>query len=265
MSSAKRSLPQRALLLLCVLLPAAALLHADDFWKNKPRSEWTLKQTLKLLQDSPWARQEALVVPLAESGANLVYDNFGNRCSRDSLDPDGNCTVSRVRSSGGPLRNQSGAISTDEPVIYLVRWESSAPIEDAFARLAELGEKATAQYLSAPPRLPADRYVVTLKALERGAPVGQRPGPIPAEPFGSIENDESGARGRLIIGSLVVPASETERSGIGAAEAVYFYFPRSVDGVPVIPENRESHVTFEYRGERFFLRTRFSLSPATLR
>jgi hypothetical protein len=265
MSRAKRSLPLRALLLLCALLSAAALLHADEFWKNKPRSEWTLKQTLKLLEDSPWARQEPLVVPMAESGANLVYDNFGNRCNRDSLDTNGNCTASRVRSSGGPLRNQSGANSTDEPVIYLVRWESSAPIEDAFARLSELGEKATAQYLSAPPRLPADRYVVTMKAFERGAPVGQRPGPMPAETFGSIENDESGPRGRLLIGSLVVPASETERSGIGAAEAVYFFFPRTVDGAPVIPEDRGSHVTFEFRGERFFLRTRFSISPATIR
>jgi len=265
MTRAKRSLPCAALILFCVLLPAAGLLHADDFWKNKPRSEWTLKQTLKLLQDSPWARQEPLVTPMAETGADLVYDKNGYRCNRDDLDAGGYCRVSRVRSSGGPPQNLSGAISTDEPVIYLVRWESSAPIEDAFAHLAELGEKATAQYLSAPPRLPADRFVVTLKALERGAPIGQRPGPMPAEPFGSIENDESGARGRLIIGSLVVPASETERSGIGAAEAVYFFFPRTVNGAPVIPEDRESHVIFEFRGERFFLRTRFSLSPATLR
>jgi len=150
-------------------------------------------------------------------------------------------------------------------VIYLIRWESSAPIEDAFARLAELGEKATAQYLSVPPRLPADRYVVTLKALERAAPVGQRPGPMPPDPFGPLEDDAEGPRARLVVGNLTVPASETERAGVGAAEAVYFFFPRSVDGAPLIPEDRESRVTLEFRGEGFFLRTRFLLSPATLR
>jgi len=265
MSRAKRPLSLRALLLLCALLSAAALLHADEFWKNKPRSEWTLKQTLKLLQDSPWARQEARVLPRAESGVNWVYDNNGNRCDRDNIDVNGNCRVPRVRPSAGSGRTQPADISSEEPVIYLIRWESSAPIEDAFARLAELGEKATAQYLSVPPRLPADRYVVTLKALERAAPVGQRPGPMPPDPFGPLEDDAEGPRARLVVGNLTVPASETERAGVGAAEAVYFFFPRSVDGAPLIPEDRESRVTLEFRGEGFFLRTRFLLSPATLR
>jgi hypothetical protein len=265
MPRTQRSLPSRALILFFALIPAAGLLHADDFWKNKPRSEWTLKQTLKLLQDSPWARQEPLVMPLEAPGSGLVYDPNGIRCDPASMDRHGNCITSGARSPAGSSRSRPGDISNENPVIYLVRWESSAPIEDAFARLAELGEKATAQYLASPPRLPADRYVVTLKALERAAPVGQRPGPMPADPFGSIENDESGPRARLVVGDRAVPASETERSGIGAADAVYFFFPRTVDGLPIIPEDRESRVVFEFRGERFFLRTRFLLSPASLR
>jgi len=265
MPLAKRSVPSGALLLLCALLPAAGLLHADEFWRNKPRSEWSLKQTLKLLQDSPWARQEARNLPRSESGPDSVYDGNGNRCDLDTMDANGNCIVPRVRPSVGSSRTHQVDISTEDPVIYLLRWESSAPVEEAFARLAELGEKATAQYLSAPPRLPSDRYVVTLKALEKAAPVGQRPGPMPPDPIGPIENDAAGPRARLIVGSLVVPASETERSGVGAAEAVHFFFPRSVNGVPVIPEGSESRVIFEFRGERFSLRTRFSLSSAALR
>jgi len=265
MSRAKRSRPPTALLFLCALLPAAGLLHADEFWKNKPRSEWSLKQTMKLLQDSPWARQEARILPQSESQSDSVYDGNGHRCNLDTMDANGNCIVPRVRPSIASSRTQQVDISTEDSVIYLLRWESCAPVEDAFARLAELGERATAQYLSAPPRLPADRYVVTLKALEKAASVGQRPGPMPPDPIGPIENDAAGPRARLTVGSLVVPASETERSGVGAAEAVHFFFPRSVDGVPVIPEDRESRVIFEFRGERFSLRTRFSLSSAALR
>src|SRR5271169_7268009 len=91
MFRAKRSLPPRALLFLCALIPAAGLLRADDFWKNKPRSEWSLKQTLKLLEDSPWARQEIRVIARAESGPDAVLDRTRNHCDPDALDANGNC------------------------------------------------------------------------------------------------------------------------------------------------------------------------------
>jgi hypothetical protein len=265
MFRAKRSLPRTALFLLCALIPAAGLLHADEFWKNKPRSEWSLKQTLRLLQDSPWSRQEVRAVARAESGPDAVYDNRRSHCDPDALDPNGNCLQPRIVSPEDSSKNPRVEISSGNDVVFLVRWESSAPIEDAFARLAELGERATAHYLSVPPRLPADRYVVTLKALEKAPLVGRAPTAMPLDPIGTLENDAAGPRARLIVGNLVVPAAESERSGVGAAEAAHFFFPRFVDGAPVIPEDRASRVTFEFRGRRFSVKTRFSLTPATLR
>jgi len=265
MAGAARSQSLRLFVLFWAGIFAAGILRADDFWKSKPRSEWTLKQTLKLLQDSPWARQEVRTLIPPDSGPDALLDRFRTRCNSDALDPAGNCVQARP----GPPSESSGSnpvvFSTVNDVIFLVRWESSAPVEDAFAHLAELGERATAQYLSMPPRLPADRYVVTLKALERPTTAGVAPGAMPADPIGSIDNDAVGSRAHLSAGNLSVIPVETERSGVGAAEAVHFYFPRQVEGTPLFPPDRPARVTFEFRGQRFSLKSHFSLTPGVLR
>ena len=265
MSRARRSLPRRMLFLLCALIPAAGLLHADEFWKSKPRSEWSLKQTMKLLEDSPWARQEVRTIPRSDSGPEVVYDSSGRSCDPDGMDASGKCIAPHVRSAPGSSQSHQVEFSSGNGVIFLIRWESCALVEDAFVHLTELGEKATAEYLSAPSRLPPDRYVVTLKALQKSALVGQHPGSMPADPIGPVENDAAGPRARLLVGKLVIPASETERSGVGASEAVHFFFPRAVDGAPILLDDRESRVIFEFRGKQFSVRTRFSLPPAMLR
>jgi hypothetical protein len=265
MFRAKRSLPRRALFLLCALIPAAGLLRADEFWKNKPASEWSLKQTLKLLQDSPWSRQEVRAVARTDSGPDALFDKTRIHCDPDALDANGNCLQPRIVAPEDSSKNPRVEISTGNQVVFLIRWESSAPVEEAFVHLAELGERATAKYLSAPPRLPADRYVVTLKALEKASLIGGAHSSMPLDPIGPLENEASSPRARLIVGSLVVPAAESERSGVGAAEAAHFFFPRSVDGAPVIPEDRASRIIFEFRGRRFSIKTHFTLTPATLR
>ena len=265
MFRAKRSLPLRALFFLCAMISAAGLLRADEFWNKKPRSEWSLKQALKLLEDSPWARQEVRAIARPESSPDAVLDKTRNHCDPDALNANGDCLQPRIRAADDSSRNPRVEFSSGNDIVFLVRWESSVPVEDAFARLAELGERATAEYLSAPPRLPGDRYVVTLKALERSPMIGHSAGSVPRDPIGPVESEAAGPRARLIVGKLIVPAAESERSGEGAAEAVRFFFPRSVDGAPVIPEDRASRVTFEFRGSRFLVKTHFSLTPATLR
>jgi hypothetical protein len=265
MSHAKRSLPLRTLIVLCVLAPAAGFLRADEFWKEKPRSEWSLKQTLKLLTDSPWARQEIRAVARPESLPDAAFDNTKRHCDPDALNANGDCLQTRIRTPEDSSRNPRVEFSNGNYVVFLVRWESCAPVEDAFSRLAELGERATAEYVSAPLRLPADRYVVTLKTLGKAPTIGYFAGSVPPDSFGPVGNGATGPRARLIVEKHVVAAAESERSGLGAAEAVRFFFPRSVDGAPLIPVGRASRVTFEFRGGRFTVKTHFDLTPATLR
>jgi hypothetical protein len=265
MLPASRSVPLRSALLLCFLVAAAGLLHADEFWKTKPRSEWTLKQAMKLLEDSPWARQEVRVVARPLSGADILVDRSRAHCDPDATNSGGDCLQTRVQAATDSSRSSQFDFSSGSDIVFLIRWESSAPVEDAFVRLAELGERATAHYLSMPPRLPADRYVVTLKALQKAVAIGASPGSMPLDPYGPLENDAKGPRARLAVGNVSVAPVESERSGVGASDAVHFYFPRRVEGSPLIPPDRASRVTFEFRGQRFSLKTHFSLTPGMLR
>ncbi len=264
MLPALRSPRLRAALLLSCVLAASTLLHADEFWRNKPRSEWSLKQSLKLLEDSPWARQEVRVVARPGSGPDMLVDRSRAHCDPDAIDGAGNCMQTRIQAPVDSSRSSQIDFSTGNEIIFLIRWESSAPIEDAFARLAELGERATAQYLSMPPRLPADRFVITIKALEKAVPIGSQPGSMPLDPFGSLDNDAAGPRARLIVGNVGVLPLESERSGVGASDALHFYFPRQVKGVPLIPPGGASRVTFEFRGQRFSVKTHFTLTSDML-
>jgi len=259
-----RSSRSRGVLLLGALAAAAGILHADDFWNRKPRSEWSLKESLKLLEDSPWARQE--VRALTQSGApDISNDRSRTQCDVDTLDPVGNCFPPRVRARSDYSRDNPLDSAGSDGLVFLVRWESSAPVEDAFARLVELGEHATAQYLSIPPRFPADRYVITLKAFERSSLIGGSPRSIPFDAIGSLENEASEPRARLTVGSLTVAPLESEHSGVGASEAAHFYFPRQVNGAPLFPPDRAARATFEFRGQRFSIKTHFNINPGILR
>jgi len=250
--------------LLVALLLACGVLYADDFWKNKPPSEWTLKQAMKLLEDSPWSRQEVRPVARNGGGADAVVDNY--HCDSDHRDSGGNCLSTQITIPSDPSRLPQVEVNMGNEVVFLVRWESSAPVEEAFARLTDLGERATALYLSAPTRLPADRYVVTLKALDKAGPIGHPRGAMPINPIGALENDKAGPRARLSVNGVVVPAAEAERSAVGAAgEAAHFLFPREVNGAPLIPPGRTARVNFEFRGQRFTVKTRFDIDPQTLR
>ena len=171
----------------------------------------------------------------------------------------------RIRIPDDASQGSQVEVSSTNNIVFLIRWESSVPIEDAFARLAELGERATAQYLSIPPRLPADRFVVTVKALEKADAIGSQSRFMPVDPYGPLQTDAGEPRAHLIVGQLSIPPAEAERSGVGASDAVHFYFPRQVDGSPLIPQARVSRVTFEFHGERFSLKTHFFLSPEMLR
>ena len=166
MLRASSSRPLRRLLVLLAVVSTAGILRAEEFWKDKPRSEWTLKETLKLLQDSPWARKEVRRLLHQGAGQDAVADRSGTPCDPDGMDASVNCRRPRVMVPGDPSQGQRVEFPGGDDIVFLVRWESSAPIEDAFARLAELGERATAQYLSMPPRLPADCHPPRIRGAD---------------------------------------------------------------------------------------------------
>lgn len=138
---------------------------------------------------------------------------------------------------------------------YLVRWNSAWPVATAFARLRQLGGAASADYQSPPSRLPDNLYAVTVRIQERRAGY-----PIL---FHRLEPRKllRGASLRTIHST--VQAVEAELSGPGVEAAVHFYFPRAIEGRPLL-NGDEKTVEFIFNRDGLRLRTKFKLPPGSI-
>ncbi|MBI1749491.1 MAG: hypothetical protein HY234_12845 [Acidobacteria bacterium] len=227
----------------CGLLLAAVLgVHADDFWRRKPPSEWTVDEALQILKNSPWTKQESVAAPSVN-------------CDPEDYDEYGNCRDTRFQFPRNPPRRREVPESNFNIAIYLVRWESAPEVAAAFARLEALGERASAVFQSPPPRRPADRYVITMNVAQPAKGSG--------DPFALREDNKGKKPVRLKTSRGTFAPLETERSGVGANEAVHFFFPRVQGGKPVLDAKGDT-AEFVFEGARVTVKCKFSLDKETL-
>ncbi len=230
---------------ICVVLAAALAVRADDFWKRKPPQEWTAEEAVQVLRNSPWARQEAVAA-------------MPENCDPDAYDENGNCRDTRFQFPRNPGRRRGREIPDTHfnVAIYLVRWDSSPEAAAAFARLESLGERAVATFQSPPPRRPPDRYVITLNVAQPAKGAG--------DPFALREDHKENKPVRLKTSRGTFFPIETERSGIGANEAIHFFFPREQDGKPTLDPKGDT-AEFVFEGKRATVKCKFSLDAESLR
>ena len=247
----------RVLISAALLLASVATLRADDFWKRKPASQWTLAQALKLLRHSPWAHEKILpVTDLREEAAYSIP--IGNKnCDPDALDVNGNCIQKRLELPVDSSRQQNPAPFIVPTRVVLIRWESAAPIAQAFARLDQLDARVAAEYQGRPPRLPDDSYVITVKMAE-SSQSNKDLLAAPAEEKSKWEATLKTKRG-------VVPSKETQYSGTGAGAAVHYFFPRTLDGSPLFGASSE-RVEFTLKvDQHLIIKSKFTVDPDFLR
>jgi hypothetical protein len=230
----------------CGLLWVAVLaVRADDFWKRKPPSQWTADEALQILKSSPWTKQE----PVATSPV---------RCDPEDYDANGNCRDLRFQLPREPKRRRGREIpdARFNIAIYLVRWDSAPEVAAAFARLEALGEHASAVFRSPPPRRPPDRYVITMNVVQPAKDSG--------DPFALREDNKEKEPVRLKTSRGTFAPLETERSGVGANEALHFFFPRVQDGKPILDAKGDT-AEFVFEGKKVFVKSKFSLDAKSLR
>lgn len=233
------------LLGLAALALAVGLAQAEEFWKKKAPSQWTSEEAVSLLRKSPWAHQEEVAMTWRRSTAGvqtLVLPPPG----RQPL----NGPMPRVQSTQRPE-----TILLDS-ARYLVRWDSALPMRDAFTRLEALGEQTNREFEAPPPRWPEDRYIITVKTL--------RPPEEGREPFESLSERQLRAQARLKTARGEVEPREVERSGVGAAAAMHFFFPRTFKGQPLLGERPEK-IEFRLQRRRIELKSKFLLEPDSVR
>lgn len=235
-------------------LPASVC--ADDFWKQKPAAKWSHEEALKLVRHSPWAKVEAVVFRRTEIQASYSISTGRRHCDPDAIDQNGNCLQKgKVEPPVDSSRSPDGAPMLSPSTAFLVRWESAAPVNQAFARLEELGERTLAAFLAQAPRVPADRYVITVKL--------DQPGFVGFEPFAATPARSPDLRATLKTRRGIVAPLEIEFTGTGTSAAVHFYFPRTLDGSPLLGPGTDA-AEFTMRGAGFAVYSKFRLDPEFL-
>jgi len=241
------------LALFCGLPPFT---HADDFWKQKPPAQWSHEEALKLVRHSPWAKVEVVVFLRGENQASFSIPTGTKHCDPDAIDANGNCLQKlRIEAPVDSSRQPDGAPRLSPSTAFLVRWESAVPVDQAFVRLAELGERALVAFQARAPRLPADRYVITVK-LEQHGFVGFDP--FAVTPAGSQE-----LRATLKTRRGTVAPLEIEFTGTGTSSSVHFFFPRTLDGALLLGPGLDT-AEFALRGAGFVVHSKFRLDPEFL-
>jgi len=232
--------------------------RADDFWKQKPPAQWSHAEALKLVRRSPWAKVEVVVFLRRENQASYSIPTGTMHCDPDAIDPNGNCLQKgRIEAPVDSSRQPDGAPRLTPSTAFLVRWESAAPVNQAFARLEELGERTLAVFQGPASRLPADRYVITVKL--------EQPGFAGFDPFAVTPAAGSpDLRATLKTHRGTVAPLEIEFGGTGATSSVHFFFPRTtLDGVPLLGPGLDA-AEFTLRGASFAVHSKFTLDPEFL-
>jgi hypothetical protein len=219
------------LLTLAIGLSAGNLL-AQQIWKKKPASQWSKKEVLKILRKSPWAKEQRVAHP------------------RVPVDPEVGSTI-RVGRVPPPDPTRRPEFETEETVAwYLVRWESAMVMEKAFSRLQELGEIQEVAKLTPSPRLPEDRYVITVKTT---TPPPLYPGILDRQTEWELKENA-----QLKVNNISVHPLEVEFGGTRTHPAAHFFFPRTYKDKPLLP-SQGGKVEFRLKANLFLLRTKFKL------
>lgn len=246
------------------ILPAAilflgfsAVAHADDFWKQKPPAQWSHDQALKLVRHSPWAKVEVVVFLRRENQASYSIPTGKKHCDPDAIDANGNCLQKgKMEAPVESSRQPNAAPRLSPSTAFLVRWESVTPVTQAFARLEELGERTLIAFQAPAPRVPADRYVITVKL--------EQPGFTGFEPFTITPGGEPDLRATLKTRTGTVTPLEVEFTGAGANSSVHFFFPRTLNRVPLLGSGMDS-ADFNMEGIGFAVHSKFTLDPELLK
>jgi len=237
--------------LVTLCLGVSLMARADDFWKHKPPAQWSSLEALKLLRRSPWTKVAVVIFMRRDAEADFSVPTGTRHCDPDAINANGDCMQKgRVEAPIDSSRQSDAAPVITPSAAILVRWESAKPVAQAFARLQELGDHAAAEFQAPTPRLPADQFVITLKL--------EQPGRAGFEPFVVTTAGKPALHATLRTRQGTVSPLAVEFTGTGTNSSVHFFFPRALDGAPLLGPARDS-ADFNVQGAGFALHARFTL------
>jgi hypothetical protein len=91
----------------------------------------------------------------------------------------------------------------------------------------------------------------------------EQPGRAGFEPFAVTPGGKSVLRATLKTRRGTVAPLEVEFTGAGTSSSAHFFFPRALDGAPLLGSGRDS-AEFKLQGVGFAVRSKFTLDPEFL-
>ncbi len=222
-----------------LLLAAASLLTAADFWLAKPYTEWSDKELQKLMTDSPWAKT-VTITP-------IVLPTAGG----DAPPPSRDLSSGKGGGKGGGGGGGQTAAATQT---YIIHFMSGVPMKQG-AQKIRLGKEAAS---SAESRALIEReekeyiVVVSVAASSTGRGGGHGKSSLSSDALKqamtecTLASKEKGSR---------TPTSVQMREGVNGGVDAFLFFPRND---PFTINDGDVEVAFKFAGstikQKFHLR-----------
>jgi hypothetical protein len=209
-------------LAIILALVSASALSAGAQKKVKPWTEWSEKEALKMLNDSPWGQTQTET----DTSEMFYTPDSQNR------NPIGNRPLD---SPGGASNDSSsqGQINQATNINYRIRLLTARPIRQALARRAQIQTPQLAEQLKAFAEQQTDKYIVV--AVDHDSTDRRFSGPtmqiFNSANTGSLKNNtylENKDGKRLFLQEYIAPIND----GMGAK----FVFPKTIDNEPFVNE-----------------------------
>lgn len=206
------------------ILLVAGLAWASDPWKDKPYTEWSMKEVDKVMNDSPWSR--------------MIHVTTGFSMGRQMGAPAGagsqpTGAPGMGQPGGGPPTRDSNGMPAgmERTAAFEARWVSALTMRQALARAEILDGKMSQadaeRYLAKPP----ENYQIAVFGPNMNVFGGATETSLTNDSYLEAKNEKK----------KVAPVGvKITKSGDGRVEAITFSFPKTVNGQPVIGPKEKS-------------------------
>jgi len=210
-----------------------------DFWEDKPFTQWSQQEAMKILSESPWARTQTV---LAGTLGGVQQSNSSRARDLPSVQAAGT-------NSGAALSQAGISFSGGDSVPLFVRWHSSTRIRQALGRLGQLQQNVPEAEVRKFAEAPVEDYQIAVTGPLLDAFNQMSLASFQEKTF--LTSKKNKAK-KIVLKSYAAP--KDRQDGVAL-----FSFPRQVDGMPAFTAE-DDEVEFVSQANKINLKASFKLA-----
>jgi len=213
---------------------------AKDFWDDKPFTQWSQQEAMRVLSESPWARTQTVMA--GTLGGGQQQSNSDRVKSMPSVRSPGS-------NSGAALSQAGVSFGAGDAVPLFVRWHSSVRIRQALGRLGQIQQSVPEAEVRKFVEEPVEDYQIAVTGPMLEAFNELSLSSLQEKTFLASKKDKAK---KIALKSYVAP--KDRRDGVAL-----FSFSRAVDGKPALSPDDEE-VEFVTQANKISLKASFKLA-----